>query len=75
LGQQRRRWTVFKPDGEPIGRLDLPVYGPRWIETEIAITYSPTHELLDVTSDRIAILSKDDFDVQYVEVLEIVGFR
>jgi hypothetical protein len=72
LGQRRRQWTVFARDGTPVGRLDLPIYVPRHIETEIAITYSPSHELVDVTANHVAILRKDAFDVQYVEVLEIL---
>jgi hypothetical protein len=72
LTEDERRWTVFGVDGRPIGRLSLPVFRPEWIEVENSIPGFLTHELLDATGDRIAILRKDSLDVQYIEVRQLL---
>ena len=80
---ERRLWSVIGVDGIPIGSVRLPVFHPEWlkfsngvftgrapVEWEVTIP-SPVHELLDIASDRIAVLRKDDLGAEFVEVYEI----
>ena len=67
-----RRWTILEPDGTPVAVVSLPVLSPRWLEDTVAVTSQP-HEILDVAHGRIAVLRRDEFDVQFVEVWEMEG--
>ncbi len=80
---QQRSWSAIGADGVPVGSLRLPVFHPELlrfadgvlagrtlVEMEVAIP-SPTHELLDIATDRIAVLRKDDLGQEFVEVYEI----
>lgn len=71
LEQERREWTIFEPDGRAIGSIELPTYRPVPLELENTIHGYPTHEILDVTTDRLALLRTDQIGDQYVEVLSI----
>ena len=83
LSSGRRLWSVIGVDGTPIASVRLPVFHPEWltfddggftgrelVESEVTIP-SPVHELLDITADRIAVLRKDDFGQEFVQVYEI----
>lgn len=83
LSGEWRRWWVIGPDGTPVGSVRLPVYHPDWltfsngtftgramVESEVTIP-SPSHEVLDITADRIAVLRKDDLGTEFVEVYAI----
>jgi hypothetical protein len=54
-GEDERQWLVLGPDGEAQGRVTLPAAA----------------EVLDIAGDRIALLSRDDLDEEYVHVLRI----
>lgn len=56
LGEELRRWVVFAADGSPVGRVDLPANG----------------ELLDVTSDQVLLLRRDDLGVESVVLYGLV---
>ena len=70
LADRLRRWTILDPDGRPVARVRLPVLSPRWLEETVAVTSQP-HEVLDVAHGRIAVLRRDDLDVEFVEVYEM----
>ena len=70
LADEMRRWTILEADGTPVGVLSLPVLQPQWLEGTVAVTSEP-HELLDVGAGRIAVLRRDELDVQFVEVYEV----
>ena len=83
LGERQRRWTILGPDGRLIGALALPLFRPELIrvregsitgyaalEHETTIP-SPRHELLDVAAGRVAILRRDEFGVEFIEVYEV----
>ncbi len=72
LADEMRRWTILEPDGTPVAAVSLPVLFPVWLEDTVAVTSEP-HEVLDVAHGRIAVLRRDEFDVQFVEVWEMVG--
>ena len=71
LADEMRRWAVLESDGRPVGALRLPVLRPRWLEESVAVTSQP-HEVLDVGVGRIAVLRRDELDVEFVEVYEVV---
>jgi hypothetical protein len=54
-GENERQWLVLGPDGDAQGRATLPA----------------SAEILDIAGDRIALLSRDDLDEEYVHVLRI----
>jgi hypothetical protein len=64
-----RRWWLFGSDGEPLGYLELPIYFS-WPYAE-SIPFQAEQELLDVGTDRIAVLRKNEFDEEYVEIWKI----
>ena len=70
LSDEMRRWTILEADGTPVGALSLPVLQPQWLDGTVAVTSEP-HELLDVGAGRIAVLRRDELDVQFVEVYEV----
>ena len=83
LSAEQRLWTVLGADGTPVGSVRLPVFRPDWlqiregsitgralVEWEVTIP-SPVHELLDIAGDRIAVLRKDEFGREFVEVYEV----
>lgn len=72
LADRMRRWTILEPDGRPAAVVNLPVLIPRWLEQTVAVTSHP-QEVLDVAHGRIAVLRRDEFDVEFVEVWEMVG--
>ena len=72
LADEMRRWTILEPDGTPVAAVRLPVLFPSWLEDTVAVTSEP-HEVLDVAHGRIAVLRRDEFDVQFVEVWEMAG--
>lgn len=51
----RTEWRVFGADGMPIGSLALPY----------------EFEILDASQDRLLVLTRDDLDVESVELLEV----
>ena len=61
---------MLEADGTPVGVLRLPVLQPQWLDGTVAVTNEP-HELLDVGAGRIAVLRRDELDVQFVEVYEV----
>ena len=71
-GDGHRVWTVFGPSGTPLGRVELPLYDH---DSGIfrTMTLATMSEFLDVTSDRVAVLRKNGYDEEFVEVLEILG--
>ena len=71
LADEMRRWTILEADGTPVGALSLPVLRPIWPEETVAVTTQP-HEVLDVAHGRIAVLRRDELDVQFVEVYDVV---
>lgn len=83
LDEARRNWTVLQRDGVPLGRLSLPVYRPEllkvresgitgWAAVELETTIpSASHELLDVTANRIAILRTSELGEEFIEVYAI----
>ena len=70
LADHMRRWTILEPDGTPVAVVNLPVLFPAWLEDTVAVTSQP-HEVLDVAHGRIAVLRRDEFDVEFVEVYEM----
>ena len=70
LADELRRWTIIEPDGTPVAAVHLPVLSPLGLEDTVAVTSQPV-ELLDVAHGRIAVLRRDEFDVEVVEVYEI----
>lgn len=72
LADRMRRWTILEPDGTPVAVVSLPILFPRWLEDTVAVTSQP-HEVLDVAHGRIAVLRRDEFDVEFVEVWEMAG--
>lgn len=72
LAERTRRWTILEPDGTPVAVVSLPVLRPMWLEDTVAVTSQP-HEVLDAAHGRIAVLRRDEFDVEYVEVWEMAG--
>ena len=70
LADELRRWTIIEPDGTPVAAVNLPVLFPLWLEETVAVTSQPV-ELLDVAHGRIAVLRRDEFDVEFVEVYEM----
>lgn len=72
LADRMRRWTILEPDGTPVAVVSLPILFPRWLEETVAVTSQP-HEVLDVAHGRIAVLRRDEFDVEHVEVWEMAG--
>ncbi len=83
LSAEQRLWTVLGADGTPVGSVHLPVFRPDWlqiregsitgralVEWEVTIP-SPVHELLDIAGERIAVLGKDEFGREFVEVYEV----
>lgn len=83
LDDAQRNWTVLRRDGTPLGRLSLPVYRPEllkvresgitgWAPVELETTIpSASHELLDVTADRIAVLRSSALGVEVIDVYAI----
>ena len=83
LEDLERGWTVFRPDGRPVGALSLPVYRPEllrirewgitgWAVVEHETTIpSASHELLDVASGRIAVLRTGELGEEIIEVYEV----
>ncbi len=74
LADELRRWTIIEPDGTPVAAVNLPVLFPLWLEDTVAVTSLPV-ELLDVAHGRIAVLRRDEFDVEVVEVYEMGSTR
>ncbi|MDE2806308.1 MAG: hypothetical protein OXN18_14300 [Gemmatimonadota bacterium] len=74
LADELRRWTIIEPDGTPVAAVNLPVLFPLWLEDTVAVTSQPV-ELLDVAHGRIAVLRRDEFDVEVVEVYEMGSNR
>lgn len=70
LADELRRWTVIEPDGTPVAAANLPILVPLWLEDTVAVTSQPT-ELLDVAHGRIAVLRRDEFDVEFIDVYEM----
>lgn len=58
---RNRRWVVFSAAGQPVGSLVLPVTFRR--------IYFPV-ELLNISSDRLVLLLRDQFGVEFLEVWE-----
>lgn len=54
-GQDERAWLVLGRDGRPHGRVTLPAAA----------------RVLDIAGDRIALLSRDELDEEYIHVLRI----
>ena len=72
LTDRTRRWTILDPDGTPVAVVGLPVMFPMWLEETVAVTSQP-HEVLDAAHGRIAVLRRDEFGVEFVEVWEMAG--
>ena len=83
LEDVERRWTVFGPDGTPLGMLNLPVYRPErlkigqgtstgWGVVELESTIpSAWHELLDVAGGLLAVLRTGKLGEEFIEVYEV----
>ena len=83
LDDLERSWTVFGPDGIPVGRLTLPVYRAEllkvrdsgitgWAALDLETTIpSASHELLDVAADRIAVLRTGEMGDEFIEVYAV----
>ncbi|MDE2879132.1 hypothetical protein [Candidatus Palauibacter soopunensis] len=75
LADELRRWTIIEPDGTQVAAVNLPVLFPLGqLEATVAVTSQPV-ELLDVAHGRIAVLRRDEFDVEVVEVYEMGSNR
>ena len=58
--ETERRWVIFAPSGEPVGQVRFPASG--------FASLPGRTELLAVGEDRVALLRRNRFDGEYVEV-------